>query len=57
MTSHISLLVALSVLISLVFTFLVKYETKERLRYFLFLLASFVLLSIVAGWLMYPFPL
>jgi hypothetical protein len=57
MTSHISLLVALSALISLVFTFLVKYETKERLKYFLFLLTSFVLLSVVAGWLMYPFPI
>jgi hypothetical protein len=57
MTTHISLLVALSALISLVFTFLVKYEIKERLRYFLFLFASFVLLSIVAGWLMFPLPL
>ena len=57
MTTHISLLVVLSALISLVFTFLVKYEIKERLRYFLFLFASFVLLSIVAGWLMFPLPL
>ena len=57
MTTHISLLVVLSALISLVFTFLVKYQIKERLRYFLFLFASFVLLSIVAGWLMFPLPL
>ena len=57
MTTHIGLLVVLSALISLVFTFLVKYEIKERLKYFLFLFASFVLLSIVAGWLMYPLPL
>ncbi len=57
MTTHVSLMVALSALISLVFTFLVKYEIKERLKYFLFLFASFVLLSIVAGWLMYPLPL
>jgi len=57
MTTHVSLMVALSALISLVFTFLVKYEIKERLKYFLFLFASFVLLSIVADWLMYPLPL
>jgi hypothetical protein len=45
-----------SVPVSLVFTFIAKNGAKERIKYFIFLLGSFILLSIVAGWLMYPFP-
>jgi len=45
-----------SVLTSLVLTFISKQGTRERARYFLFLLAAFILLSILGGWLMYPFP-
>jgi cytochrome bd-type quinol oxidase subunit 2 len=45
-----------SILTSLVLTFLVKQGARNRLRYFLFLLAAFVLLSVLGGWLMYPFP-
>jgi len=46
----------ISVLTSLVLTFIVKHGTRERARYFLFLMAAFILLSILGGWLMYPFP-
>jgi cytochrome bd-type quinol oxidase subunit 2 len=56
MNNHFLLLVVFSVLTSLVLTFISKGGTKERVRYFLCLFGSFVLLSIVAGWLMYPFP-
>ena len=56
MTGHFTNLVVFSVFVSLVFTFIAKYETRARVRYFFFLLGSFVLLSILAGWLMYPFP-
>ena len=56
MTGHFTNLVVFSVFVSAVFTFIAKYETRERVRYFFFLLGSFVLLSILAGWLMYPFP-
>jgi hypothetical protein len=45
-----------SILTSLVLAFIAKNDTKERVRYFLVLLGSFIVLSIVAGWLMYPFP-
>ena len=45
-----------SILTSLVLTFIVKRGARERMRYFLFLLAAFVLLSILGGWFMYPFP-
>jgi len=53
---HIFWLVIFSFLVSLVFTFLTKYGARERIRYFLYLFACFVFFSILAGWLMYPFP-
>jgi len=45
-----------SFFVSLVFTFIAKQDIKERLKYFLYLLGCFVILSVIAGWLMYPFP-
>jgi hypothetical protein len=45
-----------SILTSLVLTFIAKNGTSERLKYFFFLLGSFIVLSLLAGWLMYPFP-
>jgi cytochrome bd-type quinol oxidase subunit 2 len=57
MNNHILWLVTFSALASLAFTFLTKYGAKERLKYFLYLFACFVGLSMVAGWLMYPFPI
>jgi len=56
MKNHILLLMVFSLLTSLVFTFIAKTGRKERIKYFLYLFCSFVLLSLVAGWLMYPFP-
>ncbi len=57
MNTHIGSMLIFSVLVSLVFTFIAKHGARERLKYFLYLLGSFVLLSLLAGWLMYPFPL
>jgi len=56
MKNHLLLMLVFSILASLVLTFIAKSGVRERVRYFFFLLGSFVLLSIVAGWLMYPFP-
>jgi hypothetical protein len=56
MKDHITWLVIFSSLVSLVFTFIAKYGARERLKYFLFLFGAFILLSILAGWLMYPLP-
>ncbi len=56
MNNHLLLMVVYSALASLVFTFIAKCGAAERVRYFLYLLGSFVLLSILAGWIMYPFP-
>ncbi len=56
MKNHFLLMIIFSIPVSLVFTFIAKENTKERLKYFFFLFGSFILLSIAAGWLMYPFP-
>jgi hypothetical protein len=55
-SDHFLLMLIFSVLTSLVFTFIAKYGVRERVKYFFYLLGSFVLLSILAAWLMYPFP-
>jgi hypothetical protein len=56
MTDHFGLMILFSALVALVFTFLTKYGARERIRYFFFLFGAYVLISVVAGWLMYPFP-
>jgi len=56
MRNHFTAMLVFSILTSLVLTFLAKHGTRERVRYFLFLLAAFILISVAAGWLMYPFP-
>jgi len=54
--NHFAMMIVFSFLVSLVFTFIAKTGAKERARYFLYLFGAFVLLSVAAGWLMYPFP-
>ncbi len=56
MNNHFLLMLIFSILTSLVLTFIAKNESRERLKYFFLLLGSFIVLSILAGWLMYPFP-
>jgi uncharacterized membrane protein len=56
MRNHFLLMVVFSALVSLVFAFIAKNGAKERGRYFLYLFGSFILLSILVGWIMYPFP-
>jgi hypothetical protein len=56
MKSHLVLMVIFSFLVSVVFTFIAKYGAMERLKYFLYLVGSFILLSVLAAWLMFPFP-
>jgi len=56
LNNHFLLMVIFSALVSLVFAFITKYGAWERFRYFLYLFACFVFLSIVVGFLMYPFP-
>jgi len=56
MKNHFTLMLIFSILTSLVLAFITKSGARERIRYFLVLLCSFVVLSVVAAWLMYPFP-
>ncbi len=56
MNNHFLLMIVFSALVSVAFTFIAKNGAKERSKYFLYLFGSFVLLSILVGWLMYPFP-
>jgi hypothetical protein len=56
MKNHFALLLIFSILTSLVLCFIAKNGARERIRYFLVLLCSFIGLSVVASWLMYPFP-
>jgi hypothetical protein len=45
------------ILASLVFAFINRSGARERTKYIFYLLAMFVILSIVAAWIMYFFPL
>ena len=56
MMDHFVLLVIFSICTSLVLAFISKSGRKERSKYFLILFLAFVALSVIAGWLMYPFP-
>jgi hypothetical protein len=56
MKNHLLLMVVFSSLVSLVFAFIAKNGAKERGKYFLYLFGSFILLSILVSWIMYPFP-
>jgi hypothetical protein len=57
MQSHLLLLVVFAFFVSLVFAVLTKDDAREQLRLGGMLFAGFVVAAIVAGWLMYPFPL
>jgi hypothetical protein len=57
MQSHLVLLVVFAFFVSLVFAVLTKDDGQEQLRLGGMLFAGFVIAAIVAGWLMYPFPL
>jgi uncharacterized membrane protein len=56
MRNHFVLLLIFSILTSLVLAFIARNGAKERIKYFLMLFCSFTVLSILAGWLMFPFP-
>jgi prepilin signal peptidase PulO-like enzyme (type II secretory pathway) len=57
MQSHLLLLIVFAFFVSLVFAVLTKDDVREQLRLGGMLFAGFVVAAIVAGWLMYPFPL
>lgn len=55
--SHIVLMLFYAVATGVFFTFLWKYERRDRIRFFLVVFCSLFLGGIVLSWLMYPFPI
>ena len=57
MTSHVALMALFAALVSTVFATLMRDRPREQLALGARLFAAFVLVGLVLGWLMYPFPL
>lgn len=57
MHSHLLLMVVFAVLVSAVFAALQRDTPREQLRLGLLIFAGFVGAALLAGWLMFPFPL
>lgn len=55
--SHFVLLVLFAFFVSLVFAVLLKDEPREQLRLGAMMFGALVGSALLAGWLMYPFPL
>jgi hypothetical protein len=53
---HFSSMVLFAFFVSVVFSILSKETIEDRFKYFIRLFASFVGISIIAAWIMYPFP-
>ena len=57
MTSHFLLMVLFAFFVSLVFGVLLRDEPREQLKTGALMLAAFVVVAGVLGWLMFPFPI
>jgi heme/copper-type cytochrome/quinol oxidase subunit 4 len=57
MRSHLFLIAVFAFFVSLVLALLSKDDAREQLRLGGILFAGFIIAAVVAGWLMYPFPL
>ncbi len=57
MTSHFLVMVLYAVFVSLVFAVLLRDNPREQLRTGAMMLAAFIVVACVLGWLMFPFPL
>ncbi len=54
--SHALILLVFSALVASVFAALLRDDRRSQLRFGLGVFGAFVLATIAAGWLMYPFP-
>ncbi len=57
MTSHLLLMALFSVFVSVVFAALMRDEPAEQARFAAKLIVAFLGAGIIAGWILYPFPL
>jgi heme/copper-type cytochrome/quinol oxidase subunit 4 len=55
-TTHFTLMIVFSFLVSLVFAVLMKDGPREQLRFGALVFGGFLATAFVLGWLMYPFP-
>ena len=57
MHSHLALLLLFAFFVSLVFAVITKDDAREQSRFGGMMFGGFMLVAVVLGWLMYPFPL
>ena len=57
MTSHLLLMVLFAFFVSLTFAVISKDNAREQLRFGGMMFGGFMVVAVVLGWLMYPFPL
>lgn len=57
MTSHFLLMALFALLVSLVFSVILRDEPRAQLRTGAMMFGGFILAALVLGWLMYPLPL
>ena len=56
MIVHFWLMIVFAAFVSAVFSLLIYEEPKEQVRFAVKVFGGFILVGIVLGWLMYPFP-
>jgi hypothetical protein len=57
MTSHLALMALFAALVSTVFATLMRESPRDQLILGARLFGAFLLVALVMGWLMYPFPI
>jgi hypothetical protein len=55
--SHLLLMALFAFFVSLVFAVISKDDAREQLRFGGVMFGGFIVVAVVLGWLMYPFPL
>ena len=56
MESHLALLATFAFFVSLVFAVIAKDDLREQARFGGLMFVGFMVVAIVVGWLMFPFP-
>jgi heme A synthase len=57
MTGHFLIMALYALLVSIVFAVLLRDQPRDQVKLGATMLAAFVAVAYVLGWLMYPFPL
>ncbi len=57
MTSHVAMMALFAALVSMVFATLMRDRPRDQLVLGVRLFGAFMVVALVLGWLMYPFPL